>query len=143
MGLRTSAVVYGFWAVAQLTSRADASWSGRAVPRPPEGVAVARYAGRLRYVPPVPEPPVDDPRDDVEVSWSWRELLHPPPPLPLPPPPRCLLCECPREKPVSASTTTASTAVNLTLRPHVFTPVTLSAQRAGRRAPVARGAHER
>jgi len=27
-------------------------------------------------------PPDVDDVDDVDVSWSWRELLNPPPPLP-------------------------------------------------------------
>ncbi|GAB1336192.1 hypothetical protein ACE1SV_27820 [Streptomyces sp. E-15] len=59
-----------------------------------------------------PDEPLDDPPDvDDEPSWSWCELLHPPPPPPLP----RLWCR-PVEKPVRASTTRASTAVNLSER---------------------------
>ncbi|MFE9991260.1 hypothetical protein ACFYRK_30940 [Streptomyces sp. NPDC005381] len=87
-------------------STAVPSFSGRDVPDE-VAVGVERWVGRDRYVPPVPplvpvpepyvssdeppygslldEPPAYEPPPDVDVdvddelSWSWRELLHPPP----------------------------------------------------------------
>ncbi|WP_406360760.1 hypothetical protein OID55_17760 [Streptomyces sp. NBC_00715] len=85
-------------------STAVPSFSGREVPDE-VAVGVERWVGRERYVPPVPplvlvpepyvssdeppygslldEPPPYEPPPDVDVddelSWSWRELLHPPP----------------------------------------------------------------
>jgi hypothetical protein len=100
---RTSTAVPSFMrtegdAVGVGERRADSE--GAAVP-PLSSVLVAELAGLVDGSP-------SGPAGADEPSWSWRE-----PPQPLPPP---------VEKPVSASTVTADTAANLSVRFHMYMP---------------------
>ncbi|MFB7496414.1 hypothetical protein ACFC09_17300 [Streptomyces sp. NPDC056161] len=121
--------------LAQCTSTAVPSFRGREVPLEGDAVGVGCELPPLSPVP-VPESyesllgePLDElpcgslrcepPPPDVELSWSWLELLQPPPSLL-----SWLLFPWPRpdENPVRASTTIADTAVNLSLRPRMYMP---------------------